>query len=133
MKAAFLKTYNKALAYLLTFLGLGSACTFSGCMYGTGPEMYGTPSASFFVHGSVYSDDSTGIPLIRVVMQNDTMYSGPDGKYSISATGFPESREFQIEFSDTDGAENGSWQTLDTTVAFVDPEFKHGDGDWYMG
>jgi putative lipoprotein (rSAM/lipoprotein system) len=102
-------------------------------MYGTGYAEYGTPTASFKVYGTVLSEDSTEIPYIRVVMQNDTMYSDPDGNYSISDNNFPGSHEFQIEFSDTDGAENESWQTLDTTVAFVDPKFKNGDGDWYAG
>jgi putative lipoprotein (rSAM/lipoprotein system) len=133
MKVAFLKRYNKVIAYLLTFLGLGSACAFSGCMYGAGPEMYGTPSATFRVYGKVLSEDSAGIPLIRVVISSDTMYSGPEGNYTISKGGFPDSQEFQIEFTDMDGAENGNWQNLDTTVAFVNPKFKGGDGDWYHG
>ena len=41
--------------------------------------------------------------------------------------------EFNIEFIDIDGAENGEYQSLDTIVEFKDPHFTGGDGDWYAG
>ncbi len=40
---------NKSISYLISFLGIGSAVIFNGCMYGSPVVEYGTPSAVFKV------------------------------------------------------------------------------------
>jgi hypothetical protein len=38
-----------------------------------------------------------------------------------------------MSFEDIDGAQNGSFQALDTIVEFVDPQFTGGSGNWDSG
>jgi putative lipoprotein (rSAM/lipoprotein system) len=133
MKRNFLKKYNYFLAVLLSVLGMGGACTVQGCEYGTPVAEYGTPSATFIVHGSVTSEGNTKIPNIRVVMQFDTTFTDADGKYKVQAFDFPDDHDFLVEVDDIDGTASGSYQSKDTIVSFVDPQFTGGDGLWNQG
>ena len=135
MKIKLIDKHNKFIAFLLSVIGIGGACTFGGCAYGVGPiaPEYGVPSATFKVIGKVSSVDGSKIKGVRVILQNDTAHTDIDGKFNVQANDFPEDKDFDIEFDDTDGELNGAFNSLDTIVSFVDPEFKNGDDHWYAG
>jgi len=133
MKRKFLEKHNRFIAFLLSILGIGSACTFGGCAYGIGPAMYGTPSATFKVSGNVTSPENTKIKGIRVVMQYDSVKTDAEGKYKIQTDDFPDNQNFNITFTDIDGELNGAFQSLDTVISFLNPKFTNGDGAWNSG
>lgn len=138
----FLKSTNALIAFLLTILGFSSSCN-------PMKAEYGTPSADFIVKGKIESfGNNTPIPDIIVEMrrlkegdggQSDTSlrgtgFSDTDGNYNLTdGETFPADQTYQIKFTDTDGALNGEYETLDTTIVFKDPVFTNGDGSWYSG
>ena len=132
MNHRLLINYNKLLKYLLAILGIGGACTFSGCLYGS-PVEYGSPHATYKVTGKVTSEQNIKIPNIQVIMEYDTSYTDNDGNYFVWAEEFPGDQDFNIKFIDVDGEANGIFQPKDTTVNFINPEFIDGDGAWYNG
>lgn len=132
MKRRLLKKHNQLLAFILSLLGIGGACTFSCCAYGT-PVEYGTPHATFKVYGKVTSEDNTEIPNARVVLQEDTAYTNENGNYNVQVIEFPSNQDFLIEFMDIDGNTNGAYQSKDTIVSFQDPVFENGENPWYSG
>lgn len=132
MKIKLLEKHNKFIAFILSLIGIGGACSFGGCAYGT-PVEYGTPTATFKVTGKVNTEEDEKIKGIRVIMYNDTAYTDTDGKFKVQTVNFPAEVDLDIKFDDTDGELNGAFQSLDTIVSFVDPEFKNGDGHWYQG
>ena len=133
MKRNILKKYNYILAFLLSVLGVGAACSLGGCEYGTPAEEYGVPMATFKIHGTVTSEENDKIPNIRVVLRTDTTYTDQNGAYAVQTNTFPDDEYFLVELDDIDGTANGAYQPLDTTVVFVDPQFVNGDGSWYAG
>lgn len=124
----FLKFSNAVLAVLLALLG------FNACDNNNVAE-YGTPSATFIVQGKVESSGSDQpIQNIRVVMQGDTAFTDVNGNYKVmDQYGFPGDKTYFIQFQDIDGASNGEYTDLESSVNFVDPEFVNGDGNWYSG
>ena len=139
MKRKLLEKHNRLIAFILSILGVGGACTFSGCEYGV-PVEYGTPSATFKVHGKISNEDDNVIPGIRVMLwmdegkhYADTAYTNAEGFYNVQIEDFPEEHNFEIEIDDIDGESNGSYNSLDTIVSFVNPEFENPSGDWYKG
>ena len=133
MKKKIKISVNKLLAYFITLLGIGGACAMGGCMYGSPAMEYGTPTATFKVHGQVSSEDQEKIPNIQAIMERDTGYTDDQGNYSVQLQEFPHDQEFLLEFKDVDGEENGSYQAMDTTIKFIDPEFINPEGGWYEG
>ena len=132
MKRKILKKNNRLISILLSILGIGGTYTFSGCD-GTNSAEYGTPSATFRIYGKVTSEDGAKIPYIKVAMHYDSTFTNENGDYTIEIGSFPQSQEFFAEFTDVDGAANGSYQSKDTIVSFEDPQFVNGDGSWYSG
>lgn len=133
MKRILLIKYNILIAFILSLLGMGSACIMGGCEYGTPAEEYGTPTAHFKVYGNVSSEAGPTIQGIRVVMQNDTTFTDSKGNYQVLAESFPEEQQFLVSFNDMDGEENGRFQAKDTLINFENPKFEKGDGSWYKG
>ncbi len=133
MKRIVLSRYNRVIAFLLSILGIGSACTFGGCEYGSPAVEYGTPHAVFEVFGKVTGDNDVAVPAVRVSLEYDTTYTDENGNYIARVTAFPEDQNLTMEFMDIDGELNGSYPPADTVASFVDPEFKNGDGSWYSG
>lgn len=131
VKIRFLKTSNAIIAGLIALLGFAASCEKEN---DTKVE-YGTPSAKFIVNGKVISSESNlAVENIRVVMKGDTTRTDSDGKYQVmDEYGFPGSQAYDIQFQDTDGAENGDFQDLDTIVEFIDPQYTNGSGNWYSG
>lgn len=122
-----LKSYNVLIAGLLAIIGFASSCD--------SKDEYGTPSAKFIVNGKVTSSETEQpIENIRVIMQNDTSYTNPEGVYQVTDKyGFPTDQTYNIKFQDVDGEINDDFNNLDTIVKFTDPKFSGGDGDWYSG
>ena len=134
MKIKLLKKYNKLIALLLSLLGFTTACIIGG-------KEYGTPHADFIVRGKVVSEiDSRPIKNIRVIMRDstsiyyrDSINTDLNGIYTLKVTGFPLSKNFNIDLKDIDGTENGEFQNLDTIVEFKNPVFTGGNKHWYNG
>ncbi len=133
MSHKLIKGYNKFIAFLLSILGLGSSATFTACDIVTGGCEYGTPHANFKISGTVTNESGETVNGVKVLMMYDSTYTDANGDYDIVAEDFPTDQTFPIQFIDIDGDDNGKLQTLDTTVVFVDPEFKNGDKHWYEG
>jgi len=109
--------------------------------------LYGSPHATFIINGEVKSaangrvipeiivevrkeyNEETG--LVRALVE--TGFSEDNGKYTVSMGDWPEDQTYQLRFTDTDGALNGEFESLDTTVVFKDPKFINGDGSWFRG
>ena len=133
MRLKIAKGYNRFIAFLLWLLGIGSAATLNSCDINAGGGFeYGTPHADFKINGIVSNQENTKIPGIKVKVEYDSTYTDSNGEYNISIEAFPTDQNFSVQFSDVDGDENGNYQTLDTTVVFINPEFENGDG-WYEG
>ena len=132
MKRSLLEKHNKFIAFLLSIIGIGGACTFGGCEYGTAVE-YGTPSATCKVFGKVTSEKNTTIRGIRLILQNDTAHTDENGQYIVQTIDFPGDQDFLIEIEDIDGESNGEYQPLDTIASFNDPEFINPEGAWNRG
>lgn len=129
-----LKRYNSFIAFLIAILGFTTACEKFADEYGPPAPEYGVPSATFIVKGKVESNtNSEAIPGIRVVMGYDTTFSDEKGIYEVENNNFPSDVNFKLEFTDTDGAQNGEYSPHDTIVEFKNPEFTDGDGSWYQG
>jgi len=134
IQTGFLKRSNSFIGLILSLLGFSAACSLSSCEYGSPVVEYGTPHATFIVRGDVKSEtDSSAIPNIRVVMNNDTTYTNESGIYQVENMEFPKDQALLVQFEDTDGATFGEYQPLDTIVEFIDPQFSGGSGSWDAG
>ena len=131
MKRKILKKYNRLISILLSLLGIGGTLNFTSC--GTGQVEYGTPNATFKIYGKVTSEDGSQIPYIKVGVPYDSSFTNESGEYTILINSFPSDQDFNVEYSDVDGAVNGSYKSKDTIVEFKDPKFVNGDGSWYSG
>ncbi|MBU1014004.1 MAG: radical SAM-associated putative lipoprotein [Bacteroidetes bacterium] len=144
MKLKLIKTHNIIIAFLLSILGFGTACS-----KGEVRVAYGTPSAGFKIYGKVTSEDGERIPAIRVVMlagytypvsdtsfatytNSDTCYADFYGNYQVRLTDYRGTMDFNLSFKDIDGIALKSYQAKDTIIKFVDPQFENGDG-WFVG
>lgn len=135
MKRTILKKYNSLISLLLSLLGIGGTFNFTSCD-GTGQVEYGTPSATFKIYGKITSEEGEQIPYIKVkaaLNPYDSSYSNEAGEYTLILNSFSSDQDFYMEYTDVDGPANGSYQTKDTTVSFVNPQFENGDGSWYSG
>ena len=143
IKFKCLKTYNALIVSLISILGFASSCDPLG-----GKAMYGTPSANYIVKGKVATGANAPVAGIKVEMSternngtervsyliNSTSSAVGSGDYKVNSGGeFPNDQTFKIKFTDIDGALNGEFETLDTTIVFKDPKFTGGDGHWYQG
>jgi len=145
IKLKFLKSTNSLIVLLISILGFSSSCKKEEPRY-----LYGSPHANFIINGKIESAaDNKMIPEIIVEMRNVKNTEDGQSNISLVATGFsnswtgsyrlldiaasPEDKTYQIKFTDTDGALNGEYETLDTTVIFKDTKFEGGDGSWDAG
>ena len=144
MKQFTLKKYNLFIAFLLSILGFGTACSKGEVSPG-----YGTPSAGFRIYGKVTSEDGVRIPAIRVIMSADYSYPVSDtsfatytnsdtsiadyyGNYQVRLIDDRGKKEYNLKFEDIDGIALKSYQSKDTIIKFVNPKFENG-GAWYVG
>jgi putative lipoprotein (rSAM/lipoprotein system) len=131
---------------LISLLGFSSSCKKDGPT----KYMYGSPHADFIIKGEVESA-ATNTPISEIIVEMRSINNFEDGHSdtSLVATGFsysgagnyllsdnfasPEDKTYKIKFIDIDGALNGEYETLDTTVVFKDTKFTGGDGSWDFG
>ena len=143
-KLKFLKSTNSLIFLLISILGFSTSCKDENQ-----ERMYGTPNASFIVKGKIESV-STNNPIPDIIVEMRILREGADGPLTpiLISTGYSVTNgiynlkdngtslkepTYQFKFTDTDGALNGEYETLDTTIVFKDPVFTGGDGQWYMG
>lgn len=136
MKNNLIKTQNLIIAFFLTLLGFGTACSKDSETPGI---EYGVPRATFKVFGKITSESGIKIPAIRVIMKSENVYSYNDtvisdyyGNYEVSLSEFPTDHDFEMEFEDIDGAAHASYKKKDTTAKFVNPVFEGGES-WNRG
>lgn len=142
IKLKFLNSYNSLIVLLISILGFSSSCKDSG-------KEYGSPHADFIISGKIESATNNNmIPDIIIEMRSvkktengqsfsrltETTFSDNIGNFTLTDKGAsPMDQTYQIKFTDTDGAINGEYETLDTTMVFQNPKFTNGDGEWYLG
>lgn len=142
LKIKFLNSYNSCILFILSLLGFSTSCKEDNYVW-----MYGSPHATFRVVGEVKSAIN-GKPIPEIIIEVrkeyneetglvvnmvETGFSEDTGKYTVSMGDWPDDQTYHLRFSDTDGALNGEFEPLDTTVVFKDPKFTNGDGSWYSG
>lgn len=134
-----LKSTNSLIFFLISILGFSLSCKKDEPVL-----MYGTPHACFIINGKIESAETNNlIPDIIVEMREvfeqegsrltATGFSRFNGEYTVDMTASPKDHTLQLKFTDTDGALNGEYESLDTTIVFQDPKFTNGDGSWYRG
>lgn len=133
IKIRIFNSYNSFILLMLSLLGFSTSCEDDNKAM-----MYGVPIAGFKVIGKVESAlDSKPIPDIIIEAREDYLkgigFSKPDGTYEAGIGDYPGDHTYRLKFVDTDGALNGEYESLDTTVVFKDPKFTGGDGAWYRG
>lgn len=122
-----LTAYNRLIAYLMGLLGFASACI-------PEPMEYGMPQATFKLKGTIQSNGTElYIPGIKVIMGDDTTFTDNQGYFEASQIEMPDNQTFIVQFLDIDGANNGRFADIDTTITFTDPVFTGSDGKWYEG
>lgn len=108
--------------------------------------MYGAPTATYKVKGTVVNEKNQPIKNIRAVITEvpiesgwgqtaqDTVYTNSSGEFNLSKDGFPlDEVKMAVELTDIDGVENGEYQSKADTVTFKRSELSGGDGSWNEG
>jgi putative lipoprotein (rSAM/lipoprotein system) len=139
-KLKFLKSTNSLIFLLISILGFSLSCKKEDQA-----RMYGSPHADYIIKGKIVSvADNQPIPDIIIEMRA-VKTEGQERNTYLTGTGFSNgygdfqlmdvggSDSYELKFTDTDGALNGQYETLDTTIVFQDPKFTGGDGQWYGG
>jgi putative lipoprotein (rSAM/lipoprotein system) len=121
IKLKFLNSYNAFILFLVSFLGFSSACKKEDAMY-----LYGTLSPGLTIKGKIVSAaDSKPIPDIIIEIRDvelvKTRFSDSEGNYSATVDDVASKPYYKVKFVDTDGARNGEFESLDTTLIFKDP------------
>lgn len=126
----FERGLRRVLFLLLSLLGFTSCDSDSH----DSPCEYGSPTAKYKVIGKVINEDGAGIPNIGIVFKSygypislDTLRTDTNGAYSGEFRG---SRESELEFIDTDGSLNGSYQNAVVRHLTPTDDIKKKDGRW---
>lgn len=132
---------NKLLFMILSLLGFATAC--SSCS--DEEEFmceYGTPFATFSVKGKVLNKSGEPIPNIKVSVNHSShsfVASKEDGSFILDKhqafylKSNSSGSDFNIIFTDIDGAENGQYKEHKAVVTFTEnPDFK-SDSSWHQG
>lgn len=143
LKLKFFKSFNSLIALLISLLGFSTACSRDEA------RMYGSPMYGYSINGNVNSSvDNHSIQDIKMEMYLIPEIGGQPqeqlcgsarsdltGRYRLNDYNnfFRSNHAYLVRFTDVDGALNGEYQPLDTTVIFQDVKFTGGDGEWYMG
>lgn len=108
-------------------------------------DMYGTPSATYKIKGTVVNEKDQPIKNIRAVISDvpvesgwrttkDTVYTNNSGEFNFSKDGLPfNEMKMAIELTDIDGVENGEYQSKADTIIFKRGDLSGGDGNWNEG
>ena len=145
MKRKPLSLFAKILSFILLILG------FQSCLSGEGDEeggevmMYGTPTATYRVRGTVKASDTNqpvnGIRAVLVELYNgqEGIYSGDtikvcaDGAFDLKVrSGAMNGTNLRLKLTDIDGADNGLYNTKTQDIQFTNPALAGGEG-WDKG
>jgi len=121
-KIFLLRTRAFYLKYLLKFMGLAGFSMLLSCTkYGAPVAEYGVLADSYLnFHGTVLSEDSLkpiqNLQIKLSVIPNDTLtsYTNTQGVYSVCKPAH-ETQQGSLIFTDTDGAQNGSFYQKNIT------------------
>ena len=135
-------------AMLLALLGIGG-CEASEEIFDARSQlaMYGTPTATFSVKGTVKDEKGKPISNLQVILGQryynsasviydvnyvpiDTLTTDANGVYQMSKTRFPVIN-LQVDVNDIDG-EAGGGQFESSTLVIQNIQYEGGDG-WYRG
>lgn len=128
---------NKLIWMLLSLLGFASACSDKEKDEDQNGNlcMYGCPSVTFSVKGTVTNEAGQPIPGIRVGIKDTypTLLTDDKGGFAFTketAVFLPEPAVMQ--FTDVDGAENGLYDPKEVEISFTrNPDV--AAGEWYRG
>lgn len=144
LKLRLFKSINSLIVFLISLLGFSTACSKD-----VGSYEYGVPIYGYSIRGNVNSTvDNRQIQDIKIEMYKIPEIGGQPqeqlcgaarsdlhGRYELNDYSNPpiSNHAYLVRVTDVDGALNGEYQSLDTTVVFQDVKFTGGDGDWNMG
>ena len=138
--------WNKLVAVALGMLGFASCAEIANIDIDDDPSkehicMYGMPSATYKVLGTVSDESGSPVEGIRVAIESkyssysqyDTLYTDSSGKYLFNRGErglWPD--KVVVVFEDIDGEENGGeFESAEATPELK--KVKEGDGSWYVG
>jgi putative lipoprotein (rSAM/lipoprotein system) len=137
MHKKLLRGGNKIIAFFMAMLGFTSSCKDSYMA-----DMYGSPYADYIVKGKVVSEkDNSSIKGIQIrvsasiggyTTQTAALLSDKNGNYSVLYSDY-NITQVNLSFNDVDGAENGSFQSVDTLMTFSKSDLTGKDSNYYMG
>ncbi|MBQ6254648.1 MAG: radical SAM-associated putative lipoprotein [Bacteroidales bacterium] len=144
---SFLKWLGGILLTLLGFSSCGTTKTLEEDIEWGGPRpipgvaisMYGVPTSSFKVSGTVRDGAGKTLKGIQVIsyygestwMRTDTTYTDAAGQFSRTMRTYPADK-VGFTFNDIDGRDNGGeFASKSTTVAVK--QVGAGDGAWFQG
>ena len=128
MKPKIIKAQNIFIAFLMSILGFGSACTEKEISPG-----YGSFSATYYkVYGKLTTENGDDIRAIKVTMLPDPYvsdslmpfhdsagaYTDYYGNYVLNYANHFNSRIFRLKFEDVDGIALNEYQAKDTIITF---------------
>ncbi len=129
MKKILLKQSNAMLSAILALFGV-SSCT-DADLYGSPMAEYGIPAAEYIeITGTVQNEAQQPIENIQVVSDYDMTYTSADGSFVLRREGVFPDQYMTLQFNDTDGEANGSYQN-DTAEVHI--TYSGGDGSWNRG
>lgn len=127
---------NKLLWMLFSLLGFASACSDDDEQEQNGNLcMYGCPSVTFSVKGTVTDEAGRPIPGIRVGIKNGypTEFTDDKGAFAFTKSTLSTIPEPAVlQFTDVDGADNGLYDPKEVEVRFMQNPDVAPDG-WYRG
>lgn len=103
----------------LALLGFGTACNEDEQIL----AMYGTPNVDYRVQGRVTDLEGNPIEGIEVRGKDGlkSVLSGADGSFNLRDNG--QKDNLTLNFTDTDGPQNGSYKAREYRMGFTDEEF----------
>lgn len=125
---------NKLIWMLLSLLGFASACS-DDEENNENLCMYGCPSVSFNVKGTVTNEAGQPIPGIRVGIKDTypTVLTDDKGEFAFTkATLVYIPEPAVMQFTDVDGADNGLYEPKEIEVSFTQNPDVAPD-QWYLG
>jgi len=137
MRIKLLQGGNRIIAFFLAILGFASSCRDSFMA-----DMYGSPYADYIVKGKIVSEkDNSSIKGIQISVSaslgantssTEALFSDANGNYSVMYKEYGIT-QINLRFSDADGVENGSYQSVDTLMTFSKSDLTGKVSNYFMG
>jgi putative lipoprotein (rSAM/lipoprotein system) len=138
MRIKLLQGGNRIIAFFMAILGFASSCRDSFMA-----AMYGSPYADYIVKGKIVSEkDNSSIKGIQISIsasagaaytsRTEELFSDSKGNYSVIYKEYGIT-QINLRFSDADGVENGSYQSVDTLMTFSKSDLTGKGSNYFMG